>query len=110
MRCRRGTWGSNSRPLKPQDKDLSAKMSQKIRANIKTKRKGKRKKTAAEKRAARKRRKETMIVFINGKQKRVPRPQLIDGLEIDEFVRRNADPIWLHQNEMCHLMPDFEHT
>jgi len=83
-------------------------MSQKRRPNIKTKRKRKRAKTAAEKRAARKRRKETMIVFINGKQKRVPRPQLIDGLEVDEFIRRNADPIWIHQNEMWELMPEFE--
>ena len=25
---------------------------------------------------------------------------MIDGLPVDEFIRRNADPIWLHQNEM----------
>jgi len=37
-----------------------------------------------------------MTVFINGKQKRVKRPQTIDGLDMDEFIRRNADPIWLH--------------
>ncbi len=41
-----------------------------------------------------------MIVFIHGKQKRVPRPPTIDGLPADEFIRRNADPLWLHQNEM----------
>lgn len=66
----------------------------------------KRKLTAAEKRAKRERRKKFMTIFINGKQKRVPRePQLIEGLPVDEFIRRNADPIWLHQNEMWELMP-----
>ena len=38
------------------------------------------------------------IIFI--KQKRVRRPPTIDGMDIDEFIRQNADPIWLHQNEM----------
>ncbi|ACD89671.1 hypothetical protein Clim_0581 [Chlorobium limicola DSM 245] len=59
-----------------------------------------RKLTAAEK-AEKKRRRETyMTIFINGKQKRVKRPQTIDGMDVEEFIRRNADPIWLHQNEM----------
>jgi hypothetical protein len=58
----------------------------------------KRKRTAAEKRAKRERKRNSMIIFINGKQKRVPRPPLIDGMPYDEFIRRNADPIWLHQN------------
>ena len=54
--------------------------------------------TAAQ-RAERKRRKaEFMIIFINGKQKRVRRPPAIEGLPVDEFIRRNADPIWLHQH------------
>ena len=62
--------------------------------------KKKRKRTAAEK-AARKRRKlEYMHVFMNGKQKRVKRPPTIDGIDADEFIMQNADPIWLHQNEM----------
>jgi len=47
-----------------------------------------------------------MIIFINGKQKRVRRPQLIEGLPVDEFIARNADPIWVHQNEMWELMPN----
>ena len=68
--------------------------------------KGKRKLTAAEKRAKKKRRKETMIIFINGKQKRVKRPPTIDGLDPDEFIRRNADPLWLHQNETWDLIGD----
>jgi hypothetical protein len=62
--------------------------------------KRKRKLTAAEKRARKKRREEFMIILINGKQKRMKRPPAIDGLPLDEFIRRNADPIWLHQNEM----------
>lgn len=45
-----------------------------------------------------------MTIFIGGKQKRVPRPQLIEGLTVDEFIRQNADPIWLHQNEMWELI------
>jgi hypothetical protein len=59
-----------------------------------------RKLTSAEKRARRERRKNTKIIFINGRQKRVPREPMIDGIPVDEFIRRNADPIWLHQNEM----------
>jgi hypothetical protein len=36
-----------------------------------------------------------MIIFVNGKQKRVRRPEadFIDGLPPDEFIRRNADPL-----------------
>jgi len=67
--------------------------------------KPKRKRTAAEKRAKRERKRKYMTIFINGKQKRVPRPQLIEGLDVDEFIARNADPIWLHQNEMWELIP-----
>ena len=40
-----------------------------------------------------------MTIFLNGKQKRVKRPILIDGVSEEEFIRNNADPIWLHQNE-----------
>lgn len=45
-----------------------------------------------------------MTVFINGKQRRVPRPPQIDGMDVDEFIRRNADPIWLHHNGMWEYM------
>lgn len=62
--------------------------------------KQKRKLTAAEKAEKKRRQEEYMTIFINGKQKRVKRPPKIDGLDVDEFIRRNADPIWLHQNEM----------
>ena len=60
--------------------------------------------TSAQKRARKKakaeRQKKYMWVFMNGKQVRVKRPQMIDGMTIDEFIRQNADPIWLHQNEI----------
>ena len=59
------------------------------------------KKLTPEQRAAKKkRREEYMTVFMNGKQKRVKRPPTIDGIPVAEFILRNADPIWLHQNEM----------
>ena len=64
--------------------------------------------TPAQKAAKKKRQKEYMTVFINGKQKRIKRPQTIDGMDIDEFIRINADPIWLHQNEMWEYMDQNE--
>ncbi len=70
--------------------------------------KPKRKLSAAEKAEKRRRRKEYMTIFVNGKQKRVKRPTAIDGLSPDEFIRRNADPIWLHQNEMWKYMIEGE--
>jgi hypothetical protein len=70
--------------------------------------KPKRKRTAAEKAARKRRRAESMIVFIGGKQKRVKRPPTIEGLAADEFIRRNADPIWLFQNEMWGELYEFE--
>jgi len=59
------------------------------------------KKLSPEQKAAKKRRREEyMTVFINGKQKRIKRSPTTDGMDTEEFIRRNADPIWLHQNEM----------
>ena len=64
----------------------------------------KKKLTAAQKRARKEakaeRRKKYMWIFRNGKQVRVERPQTIDGMDVEEFILRNADPLWLHQNEM----------
>jgi len=64
----------------------------------------KKKLTAAQKRAKKaakaERQKKYMWIFINGKQVRVKKPPTIDGMDVDEFIERNADPIWLHQNEM----------
>lgn len=62
--------------------------------------KPKRKLTPAQKAAKRQRQKEYMTIFIRGKQVRVKRPETIDGLSVDEFIARNADPVWLTQNEM----------
>jgi len=70
--------------------------------------KRKRKLTAAEKAEKKRRQKEFMTIFINGKQKRVRRPPTIDGMDVDDFIRRNADPIGLHQNEMWEYMDDEE--
>ena len=61
--------------------------------------KGKRKLTPAEKAQKKRMRKEYMTIFIKGKQKRVKRPPTIDGMDTDAFIRINADPIWLLQNE-----------
>ena len=71
-------------------------------------RKPKRKLTAEQKREKRERQKKYMFIFINGRQKRVKRPETIEGLPVDEFIRRNADPIWLHHNEMWEYMEDVE--
>lgn len=68
--------------------------------------KPKRKRRAAERKARRERKLKYVFIFVNGKQKRVPREPLIDGLPVDEFIARNADPIWLHENGLWHLMPD----
>ena len=72
--------------------------------------KRKRKLTAAEKAAKKRRQKEFMTIFINGKQKRVRRTPTIDGMDMDDFIRRSADSIWLHQNEMWEYMTDDEES
>lgn len=66
--------------------------------------KPKRKLTAAQKRG----KAQFMTIFINGKQKRVRRPALIDGLDPDEFYLRNADSIALHQDGMWECIADAE--
>ncbi len=71
----------------------------------------KRKLTPAEKREKKRRRELFETVFVGGKQKRVKRIQpLIEGIPQDEFIRQNADPIWLHQNEMREYMTDEKTT
>ena len=60
--------------------------------------KPKKKLTAAQRAAKKQRKKDFMTVFMNGKQVRVRRPSTIDGMPVEEFIRQNADPIWLHQN------------
>ncbi len=70
--------------------------------------KQKRKLKPSQKAAKKKRQKEYITIFVNGKQKRVKRPSTIEGMDADEFIRRNADPIWLHQNEMWEYMDEPE--
>lgn len=45
------------------------------------------------------------MVFINGKQVRIKRPPTVDGMPVDEFIEKNADPVWLHQNGLWEMMP-----
>ena len=63
---------------------------------------------SARKDAKAERQRKYMWGFMNGKQVRVKRPETIDGMDKDEFIRRNADPIWLHQNEMWEYMDQEE--
>jgi hypothetical protein len=74
----------------------------------------KKKLTAAQKTARRRAKKERqdkyMWVFMSGKQVRVKRPPTIDGVGIDDFIQQNADPAWLHQNEMWDLIEIEEST
>lgn len=62
--------------------------------------KPKRQLTADQRRAKKKKRAEMQMVFMNGKQVWIKRPPTINGMSVDEFIMANADPIWLHQNEM----------
>lgn len=62
----------------------------------------------AKKKAKEERQKKYMWVFMNGKQVRIKRPETIDGVDLDEFIRNNADPIWLHQNELWEYMDQEE--
>lgn len=70
--------------------------------------KPKRKLTQKQKLEKERRRQEFMYAFMNGKQVRVKRPPMIDGIPVDEFIKNNADPIWLHQNEMWELIEELE--
>ncbi|HXH95009.1 MAG TPA: hypothetical protein VNN25_25775 [Thermoanaerobaculia bacterium] len=66
--------------------------------------KKKRKLTRAEKAAKAVRKATFETIFINGQQKRVRRRNLIEGMTVEDFIRANADPVWLHQNEMWEYM------
>jgi hypothetical protein len=62
--------------------------------------KPKKKLTSAQRAARKRRKKETEIIFINGKQKRIKREPSLDGMSAEQFIRQYADPITLHHNEM----------
>lgn len=66
----------------------------------------KRKLTEAEKAEKKRRRELYKTVYIGGKAKRVRREPTIDGMPLEEFVRRNAGPEWLHANGMWELIED----
>ena len=73
-----------------------AKIKNKLSASVK----------AARKKAKLERQKKYEMVFINGKQVRVKRPQLIEGIPVDEFISQNSGAITLHQNEMWEEIDD----
>lgn len=60
----------------------------------------------AKKKAKVERQKKYEWVFLNGKQVRIKRPPTIDGIPQEEWIEQNADPIWLHQNEMWDVLED----
>lgn len=47
-------------------------------------------------------------VFLNGKQKRIERAPTIEGTPAEDFIRRNANPIWLLQNEMYEELHEWQ--
>jgi len=63
----------------------------------------------ARKKAKTERQKKYMWMFMNGKQVRIKRPPTIDGMDIEDYVRQNSDPMWLHQNEMWEHMESEEY-
>lgn len=73
----------------------------------------KKKLTPAQKKAKRvakaERQRNYETVFMNGKQVRIKRPPTIDGIPLDEYIEKNADPIWLHQNGMYEILHAREH-
>ena len=71
--------------------------------------KRKRKLTAAQEAEKKRLREKYEWIFIHGKQKRVMRPPTIEGISVEDFIRANADPVWLHQRELWeYMMPEDE--
>ena len=70
--------------------------------------KPKNKLTAALRTAKKQRKKDFMIAFMHGKQARLRRPPTIDGMDVEEFIRQNADPIWLHQHGYHEILHERE--
>jgi hypothetical protein len=65
---------------------------------------------ACERAEKKRRRQEFMTIFIHGKMKRIRRPPQIEGMDVDDFIRQNADTIWLHQNEMWETIETSKET
>ena len=53
-------------------------------------------------------RKKYQWIFINGKQVKIRKPETINGMLIEEFIKENADSFWLHQNETWEYIEDEE--
>ena len=53
-------------------------------------------------------RKKYQWIFINGKQVKIRKPETINRMLIEEFIKENADSFWLHQNEMWEYIEDEE--
>ena len=49
-----------------------------------------------------------LTTTVNGKQKQVRRPPTMNGMDVDEFIRKNAEPIFLLQNEMYEELYEWE--
>ena len=74
----------------------------KAKAEAKRLRKQKRKLTPEEK--ARKELYQT--IFVHGKQKRIRREPMIDGMPVEEYIAQNADPIFLKQHGYYELLDE----
>jgi predicted RNase H-like HicB family nuclease len=62
--------------------------------------KRKRRLTAAEKAEKKRKKAEFQTVFVGGKMKRVRRPPTIEGMSVEEFIRRNPDPIFTRDRDV----------
>ena len=67
--------------------------------------KKKRKLTARERSEKRRRSQELMTIFIHGKMKRIRRPPQIEGLDVDEFIRHNADHKQIRRGSVLNGLP-----
>ncbi|MCD2451184.1 hypothetical protein GO003_012355 [Methylicorpusculum oleiharenae] len=72
----------------------------KVKKKLTTAQKCARKKTKEENQ------KKYLCVFVNGKQVTVKRPPMIEGIDADEYIQQNADPIWLHQYGLWEYIRD----
>ena len=64
----------------------------------------KKKLTAVQKRAKAERQKKYEWIFMNGKRVRVKRPEMIEGMLVEDFIAENADDIWLTQHGMYDVL------
>jgi len=43
-------------------------------------------------------------IFVNGKQVRIKQPDTTEGMDPEDYIRLNADEIWLTQNERYDIL------